>query len=253
MDMNEAGNKLETDDKRFDFYLKMVERFFDQQPKTFKELVTDLEAKRAGDQLLSNGMSTGYNFAPQETFPLEDRNILIFHNNYIQRPRHFAKLLAEIEKANICSEKEVSLGLKGSKVIGYWGDKEAVKDELTRNGKVLETSESVEGVAIFHPKTKLQALEIAGFLITRAVIGAQPFEIDGSWFIPDIRVSNHPWSKKLISISFAPVVANIRRFRSGNIIALKTSSNIPGKDWKSFPILVNERLKDFLSDDVVTP
>ena len=200
--MGENNAEIENKDRK-EFYTEKAKEAAKSVPKTFVEFVHDKEIIEVGDDLIERGLSTGYNIGTSDKFPLTSVRPRLLHNNYIQRSEHFGDLLSKMETENIISEDSFAFGVKASKVIGYWGDPEVIKGEIVRRGERLPTSESVEQIVIFTPEDIIQAIKIANFLQTRAILGV-PYEIEKSWEIVDVRATeNKQITKALLELEFS--------------------------------------------------
>ncbi len=242
---------------RIEHYKKMYLEKVSEKPPTFQEFVGNFEIIKFGDELLNQGLSTGYNFGTEIDFPIIDEKPAIFHSNYIQRSDHFGELIARMESEEIVSEDDISFGSKGSKVLGNWGDPEAVVKTITRNGITCKTSETVEAIVIFHPINLANAIDIATFLQNKGKIKGFPYEISGSWSVPDARAPetrHQDFVRTLLQLGFKQCTANVyRKFSEGNIVALRQIGTIEGEGWKKHSIIINGVLFDWLTDDVVKP
>lgn len=242
---------------RIEYYReKYLEKVAEKSP-TFQEFIGNVEVIKFGDELLSHGLSTGYNFGTEADFPITVDKPVILHSNYIQRSSHFGELIARMEIEEIIGEDDITFGFKASKVLGNWGDPEAVVKTITRNGVAVKTSETVEAIVIFHPKNLDNAIDIATFLQIKAKMGGFPYEISGSWSVPDARApeTQHPsFVQTLLQLKFKQCVANLyNKFPEGNIVALRQKGSILDEGWKRHQILINAVLFDWLIDDIVKP
>lgn len=251
-DMGEFKSEAEFTQRK-EYYSKKISEALSAYPQNFKEFVKKERIIEFGNRLLRKGLSTGYNFATLEKFPIVGTEPLILYSNYIQRKTHFGELIARMEQERIIIEKDITFGVKGTKVIGNWGDPELVISEIaTESGEPIQTSESVEAVAIFHPKSFSQAIDIATFLLEKARKGGLPYEIEGSWSIPDT-MARQQLSEALLDLGFKEAIANIYNFEIGHIIALRQRTYFEAKGWEGYPILVNGDLYDYFSAFGVGP
>lgn len=250
--MAEEGSASEIP-QRAEYYKGEIEKFVSRYPVNFREFVDNDEIVVFEDQLLASRLSTAYNFAPPDLFPLKGDKPIIFYSNYVQRTQHFGELLAFMESEGIIDEDDISFGIKATKVFGNWKDPETVVGKIkTKDGKVIETSESVETVVAFHPNSLGQALEIGKFLLTKARKGGLPYDIQGAWNVPDSRARGH--LKEILKIiGFKECMANTFRFLSGDIIILKQKTSYKERGWKSYSILVNTQLYGYLVEYGVEP
>lgn len=239
---------------RAEYYTQLAEKFFSEYPRTFESFVEDKTVIERGDTLLTNRMATAYNFASISQFPIVGPDPLIFYNNYIQRTKHFGELLARMEHEKIIEEDNVTLGVKATKVLGVWNDEEAfAKDIFFVDGEAAKTSESVEGIVIFHPRSAKQAIDIGRFLLSRAKKGAVPKEIQGSWDVPDSRARNQ-LRDILENVGFRRATANILGFQSGNLVAIRQKTHFGTEEgWENYPMLVNSELYEYLTKYNVLP
>ncbi|MDO8550914.1 MAG: hypothetical protein Q7S39_12290 [Ignavibacteria bacterium] len=255
------SNKENSLQNRIEYYQNKIETNFQKYPTDFKEFIKDEEIIRQGDDLIKNYRSTGYNFASIEDFPFLSNEPTIFYSNYIQRIAHFAELLATMENEGIITEDDVTFGARATKVNGKWDDPEPKVDMLiSSKGGEITTTEFVEGVIIFTPKSNdLETLvrkirEIAEFIETRATKEAEfSVQIRDSWEVPDHRIKPVSLFVFLERINIKQAVANFLRFDNGNLIALKQKSIFNGTGWQNSPILVNSKLFNYLSEDEVLP
>jgi len=239
--------------QRKEYYTEKAKEFFAPYPHHFESFVKDPCIVKEGNELLVNRMATAYNFATNIQFPVVGTEPYIFYNNYVQRAGHFGEMLERMETERVLKEDDVSFGIKATKVFGNWGDREAIVRKLTlADGEVAETSESVEGIVIFHPHSSKQAIEIGKFLLSRARKSGSPHEIEESWTVPDSRARKQ-LQEILETIGFKEAVANIFKFPAGNIIALRQEYHFCEKGWEGYPILVNSELYEFLNDYKVGP
>ena len=211
--------------------------------------------------MIRNHQSTGYNFADQENFPFLGEVPTIFYSNYIQRTFHFSELLAKMEEKGLIIEEDITFGARATKVKGKWGDPEPVESKLIGpEGEEIVTTEFVEGIIIFTPKSEdleqviSKIIKIAEFIETRAVKREDfPFQIRGSWEVPDNRIKPVSLSVLLEKLDFRSAVSNFLGFDRGNLIALKQKSTFDEEGWKNSPVLVNQKLYSYLADGDVLP
>lgn len=231
---------------REDYYKALVKEGLSHYPTTFVDFVKEEKAILEGDRILSTGISTGYNFANDVDFPLGSENLVIIYNNYIQRTSHFAKVLALMESGSLIDGSEISFGAKATKVLGKWKDEELVIFHLeTAGGKLVQTSESVEGCLVFYPKGFKQVINLITFLEVKARKREDIPFIEGSWTIPDIRTSRQ--LEELALTGLSPAYAHKFTFNFGNLITLKKNGEVFEEGWFSQRILINDALFEFIS------
>lgn len=225
---------------------------------SFEEFVRDNEAVRFGDNLLSRRLSSGYNFASFEQFPLNSPDSLIFYGIYAQRHDHLGEVIALMERENIIKEGNVTFGIMGTKILGDYKDKEPVsRDIKMSDGSVLKTMESVEALLIFcldseasEEDRKIQAARIGAFLISRAP------RILGRYKDPNTRATlTSELREALISVKgsrFKQALSNVFYFASGNLVALKQRRPLVGRDIQ-YDTYINSKLFRYLTSYRVNP
>lgn len=243
--MGEVGTE-EKFSRRKEYYARKVSEYLYKYPDNFEGFVGDQEIIRFGDKLLSERLTAGYNFATFEQFPINSKESLIFYGVYAQRTGHFGELLARMEEQKIITETDISFGVMGTKIIGYYKDEETVTKQIKMNdGSSTRTMESVEGVIIFKPKDKNQAEDIATFLLKEAP------RIKGGYAEPNTRATATPELKETLvsEDGFKLAIANVYRFSAGNIVALKRESKFEEskKGWESIESLLNPELFEYIA------
>lgn len=233
--------------RRKEYYTTKVSEYLNRFPNSFREFVGNEEIINFGDNILSNELSRGYNFAFPEQLPMPDKMGFIVYSNYKQRTGHFGEVLARMEADGIIGENDVALGVKASKILGEYQDPEVTVIGIEmRDGTYERGVESVDGLIVFWPKNELQAVAIARFLLEK-VSGMKDAFID-----PDIRASVD-LAPLIEEIGFRRAVANIFYFEEGNIITLRQKSRIERKGWAKSPLLLNEKLYEYLVSSRVGP
>ena len=233
--------------ERKEYYTQKVSEYLSKYPQTFKDFVGNPEIVRFGDELLSRRLSTGYNFATSEQFPVRSTGPIILYSVYAQRTDHFGELLALMEQKGIIDEADVRFGVRASKILGEYEDPEPIMSKIKmRDGSVRRSVESVEGVVIFWPTSATQTIRVARFLLEEAR------GIKGAFVDPDARASAD-LAPFIEEIGFKKAVANVYSFEKGNIIALKQKTSLGSEQWKDFPILLHHRLYSYLVSSEVKP
>lgn len=239
--------------ERKEYYTQKISEYLSNYPQNFEDFVGDPEIIKFGDELLSHRLSTGYNFATFEQFPINSKKSLIFYSIYCQRREHFGKLLARMEQEGIIEESDVIFGVMGTKILGRYKDKEPVVRMIEmQDGSIEQTLESVETSIIFRIKKGLDreqqiryAERIGAFLLARAP------RIKGGYKDPNTRATNTSELVEALVIRsgnrFQIALANVYVLPAGNVIALKQESPIES-DTKPelYKNLVNEKLYKYL-------
>ncbi|MFZ2202642.1 MAG: hypothetical protein WAV56_04610, partial [Microgenomates group bacterium] len=122
---------------------------FDKFTENCRELV------KKGDEIMMNVESTGFNidrfdiFADKD-FDQEDDRPTVFYNCYIERPIHFALLLAHMERLGLIGiDDTISYSCKGTKVNWKWGESDSegeVKKVKRADGTVVAVKSTMETV-----------------------------------------------------------------------------------------------------------
>ncbi|MEK7470795.1 MAG: hypothetical protein AAB622_02260 [Patescibacteria group bacterium] len=227
------------------FYENQAKECFSKHSGVFTEFVSEPDAVVEGDYLISSGLARGYNFAKKEDFPLKSKDPVIIYNNYIQRTSHFGEVLAAMDREGLIYNDNYHFGVKASKVLGSWDDEEPKITKITKFGKEVDVSESVEGCLILKPSNVDEALNMIKFLETRTRKADDITFIKGSWTIPDIR-SSKSLEEALAIVGYKAVYANTLNINGSDLITLKRSDKIIKEGWENQRILVNSSLYDFV-------
>ena len=93
------GEIKEPSPQRVQYYQDRAEQLLSLYGREFSIFSHDLEQLvSVGDELIKTFETTGFNILRKiEDMPLGSRKPLIFYTNYAGRPRHFGRLLAEVE------------------------------------------------------------------------------------------------------------------------------------------------------------
>ncbi len=239
----ESGEILNS---RISYYTSLAKEVFSKQPDNFVDFVHNPEAVSMGDELLTEEMSTGYNYVHKNKYPMPEEQGTILYSVYSQRHSHFGEVLARMESLKII-DNNFKFYLRGTKIVGDYRDLELVDRPLVLgSGKTVKTLESVEGTLAFRPKDGAQAVEIAAFLVRQAR------RIKGGYRMADVRASLD--LESLIEpIGFEVAVANIITFKNGDIITLKQKSAIDEEGFRSSKIPINRKLYKYLISGEVKP
>ena len=128
---------------RVNYYTGLAREYYSQYPTSLKDFVNDKEAMLLGDDILTEGLSTGYNFV-YEDYPLPSESGVILYSVYSQRYKHFGTVLAKMENLRIVNENSFKLFTRGTKIAGNYTDPELEKSHLQSvDGQVIDTLESV--------------------------------------------------------------------------------------------------------------
>lgn len=256
--MSETGSEAELTQRKA-YYTEKISEYLSHYPDNFEDFVGDEEIINQADQLLTRRLTTGYNFATFEQFPINSKESLIFYGIYAQRADHLGKLLARMENERIIQEDNVKYGIVGTKILGDYGDPEPkVKQIKMEDGSFEPTMESVETIVIFgltpnltEENRKRQAARIGAFLLANAP------KIEGAYKDPNTRATaTAELVEALVVLSeqkFVPAVANVYRFSEGNIIALKQQlpikleEELKKVEAEIFNNLINRELYEYLS------
>lgn len=209
----------------------------------FPDFVDNPEAIELGDKLLSNGLSTGYNFALTGEIPIDNREEIVTYSIVAQRTLHLAKVLATMEERGMISEKDVSFVIRASKIRGDYEDKELVRRSLCmKDGTPETTLESVDLTLIFKPTNAGQAIDIVLFLVNEAP------KIEGGYKDPDVRASATENFKRMFLKSgiLKICTANVFKFKTGNLIALRQETKYAEEGWINSDNLTHPNLFDYL-------
>ncbi|MFV1917464.1 MAG: hypothetical protein ACC618_03245 [Patescibacteria group bacterium] len=266
--MGEIGPEAKFSEKK-EFWKRRISEYLTEyqhlaeDPKHFEKFIGEKEPIERGNELMSRHLSTGYNFATFDQFPINSKESLIFYGVYFQRIDHFAELLARMEQEDgIIGKDNVSFGIRATKLFGKWDDPETVPGKITMkdDGSEEDTRESVEGVVIFHlnpdakeRERKMQAARIGVFLRAEAP------RIKGRYEVPDIRATATQELKEVFVttdedlLRMGIATANVFRFESGNMIALRQESRIKEEKWEAYDSLVNPKLYEYLTVAGVGP
>jgi hypothetical protein len=243
----------EPQQNQYDYYFQLAKAQLDKYGRDFSEFAKGQDKLvKIGDEILKKHQATGYNIILKASdMPLITNEMYIFYNNYIGRPRHFALILSEMEESGIISRNQVSLGVKGSKVL-FDEDKWKIDSEnessesidgIDENGNLYKqmVNRNVETIIIFNPRDELQSINIAQFLLDRTNAN-KPNAIEGSWTVPDIRATQS--LEKALGGTFTNVVANILR-DDGSILVARQESEFP-IPWESVGMGINPELASYL-------
>lgn len=261
-------NETEFPADRIAFYEGRAQEILDANSREFHEFIKGHERlEEEGNKLICLEKGMGYNIILAERdMPLTSKRDLIFYNNYIGRPHHFGLLLANMETKGIITPGIVRFGKKATKVLydGSWDldPKDEFEETISYTDETGIVSHknvyrTVETVVIFSPRSKMQAAEIASFLVKntekRDVFG----HIHGSWKVPDIRATVS-LAKVLIQpgmTDFRLVIANVWEKNGAQLIVLRQKTKfdqenqkkIGGVFWKSKGSTQNEKLAHYLA------
>lgn len=248
--------------EKVQFYQQQAQELLDKHGKNFEVFVRGNETLvKLGNDLLETHEGTGYNILLSEKdMPLTTDEHLIFYNNYIGRPSHFGVLLATMEQLGIISQDNVRLGSKASKVLYEdWDidtDNEIIRTLLFKDKNSLpyqqKVDETVETIAIFSPKSRIQTQKILDFLLEKTD-ATKLNAIKDSFAIPDIRTTVN--LREIIEETgkdFRLVRANIFEERGAQLIIAREKTLFK-HPWKSIPIEMNKKLADYLSSFTVAP
>ena len=259
------GKENPSTQARQEYYREFLDQYLSKFTVDFSELIGNETVVNLGDQLLAKRQSGGYNFATFEQFPLNSEESIIFYGMYSQRKAHLTELLRSMEEQKIIDERNVSLGIRATKLFGSWANKECKPGKIIMEDDKSEkyTRESVEAVMIFRLtsglKTRerlLQAARIVSFLLGPAR------KIEGTYDTPDVRTTATDELKQVFTgseedmLRLVPAVANVLKFTKGNLIALRQEtslSTIRSEDWNSIDGLINEELFEYLTVEEVRP
>jgi hypothetical protein len=240
--METSGEK----ETRVDYYTNLVKEAYSLYPTTFEAFVKSKEIISLGNDILAEGLSTGFNFV-YEGYPMPNRTGTVLYSVYSLRHGHFGAVLAEMESLNIIKENDIGLFVRGTKIVGDYTDPEVKASHLITSGdKRIRTLESVEGTVAFYPDDEVQAIEIAAFLMRQAS------KIEGGYLDPNIRAS-YDFKELIGRIGFEDVVANVLRLADGSLIVLRQKSKIEIPEWIDKKIMINEELYQFLASGMVKP
>lgn len=253
----ESSNRIEYYESVAKGVLKKYGKEFGRFAKKEKRLA------ELGDHLLKNKLCTGYNILlDSSAMQLDSEEKLIFYSNYIRRTRHFGTLLALIEKEGLITEKDVSFGARASKFLydDAWGipdpqDEKVVEmryaDSLGKRVK-QKVDETVETVVTVRPINDEAALGIVTKLFA-LTWSENPFSIQGSWSVPDIRATSALKSTLTYGrTGFSEVIVNVFSRDPARLIILKNISSF-SFPWESFPIGINYKLAEYLTSFGVGP
>lgn len=257
--MGEVGLESKFDERK-EYYARKISEYLDKYPNNFKDFVGDNEIIEKGDELLSKRLSTGYNFATFEQFPINSKDSLIFYAVYAERTDHLGELLARMEQKKIIKEKNVSFGVMGTKILGDYEDKEPVVRQIEmEDGSAEPSMESMEAIVIFHldpgadkEKRMRQAARIGAFLLAEAP------KIKGGFKDPNTRATATDELIKTLVVrskrKFMQALATVYKLDKGNIIALRQELPIELDEEKLrtaeseiFGSLINRELYKYLS------
>jgi hypothetical protein len=244
-DLEERSNERKSHYKnKLENYLSSFNLDFESKDKLFEKFIDNAESIGLGDQLLANGLSSGYNYAPSGEFPVDNSNSVITYSMYAQRIDHLASVLAELEeKIQYFSEENITFGIRASKIRGDYEDPEPFRRSLKmKDGSEETTMESVDLVLIFKPVNAEQAVDITIFLRNNAP------QIAGGYIDPDLRATSTPLLEPLLTENnlLTKAVANIYEFDSGSVITLKQSKRFEDDKWKNLDTLLHPKLYEYL-------
>jgi len=107
--MSEVGPEAKLSQRK-EYYARKIEGSLSRwgvtketlaSPNKFIDFVDDGEIIKKADELLSRKLSTGYNFATFEQFPIDSKESLIFYAVYAERTGHLGELLTRKEVLRI--------------------------------------------------------------------------------------------------------------------------------------------------------
>lgn len=228
------------------YYSTKIGEYLGKYPSDFRSFVRERRAVGRGDSLLSARESTGYNFATSEQYPLMSSDSLIFYSVYAQRKDHLGAVLAKMEREKIIRERDITFGVKATKIFGDYEDAEPVVTEILMDDDTKERAlESVESAIVFHPTSPKQAAEIGVFLLADAP------KVPGGYVASDLRATATDELKDVLVAQnglLKLAVANVYPYKLGNLIVLKRETSFKkNKGWQPATSLLHPDLFEYLA------
>ena len=238
----------------------------------FVEGCRDLVTK--GDEIMMNVESTGFNIDRfdifTDGFTSENDNPTIFYNCYLERPIHFALLLADMERLGLLDDVKVDFSCKATKVNWKWGESDSeskTKKMVRHDGTAVAIKSTMETVVRFGMDDWNKVP-----LILRYFEGHVFYTRDGripwSFEDPDIRILPDFVTPELnaktdttlateIQDDFLSAIMNEFSSGKGKLLILRQrtsfSDNLEVPGWTSRRVVLNKELFDYLSADGVKP
>jgi len=198
----------------------------------FARKVTEL-----GDNLLVNGMITGYNIADtQYAVALQSDKLQVIYHMYSQYPEHGAELIIEIENQLDCQvEFEVVIRASVVKWDETWEGEPELSYEVIKECKIAR---SIEYALVIKLNTLIE-IGIATSVIWVVANANSADAIEHSWYTPDVRITgtDHLPNYQKCKVNFKKINAN-------EMIILTVEKQLQG--FVVYPILINAELAYFI-------
>lgn len=215
-------------------------------PGTWQAAVSE-PAQKAGDKLLIEGVSTGFNVEQRpsryETAKPDYSNALasaqdsVVYHMYTEHTEHGAELLRRVAEAGFSVPYYVTT--RASTVLWEEGwDREA---EMTyeRLGDKL-VGRSVEYAIVWMPETPAQADGLADIISDHARAGREQ-AIEHSWQVPDVRAR----SGERVD-AYERRWLHVKNVRGDDIMFLSSDRGQEGGEWENFDVWLNPELAEFI-------
>lgn len=244
----------------------------------FVEGCRDLVKK--GDEIMMNVGSTGFNIDRfdifTDEFTLENNKPTIFYNCYIERPMHFALLLADMERLGLLDDIKVDFSCKATKVNWKWGESDSegeVKKMQRSDGMVVAVKSTMETVLKLSVNDWDKLPLILDYFDEHVFLKLDERGhlkkgcIPSSFQDPDIRVLPdfiedddliaQPAVRAEVEERYKSATMNELSDKNGKLLVLRQESsfdNDPNKiGWVSRKVVINKELFDYLKSDDVKP
>jgi len=220
-----------------DRYTEIIQKIFEaidcsEPERYFARKVTEL-----GDNLLINGMITGYNIADtQYAVALQSDKFQVIYHMYSQYPEHGTQLIMEIENQLGCQmEFEVITRASVVRWDETWEEEPELSYEVIKECKIAR---SIEYALVIKLNTLIE-IGIATSVIWIVATANSEDAIEHSWYTPDVRITGTHHLP-----NYQECKANFKKINAKEMITLTVKRQLQG--FTVYPILINTELAYFI-------